>query len=91
MFIKRLQPLYKHATPCHNYLKVSFMDRSQRENRRKIQVRNFWAYHDRRNTPQPNGGYESVCQCGKAVAFCPDCIETPESDFSIVDQSALLE
>jgi len=54
-------------------------------------VRNFWAYHDRRNTPQPNGGYESVCQCGKAVAFCPDCIETPESDFSIVDQSALLE
>ena len=91
MFIKRLQPLYKHATPCHNYLKVRFMDRLQRENRRKIQVRNFWAYHDRRNTPQPNGGYESVCQCGKAVAFCPDCIETPESDFSIVDQSALLE
>jgi hypothetical protein len=63
------------------------MDILQRKNRRKIQVRNFWAYHDRRNNPQTNGGYESVCRCGKAVAFCPDCIETPERKKAI---SALL-
>jgi hypothetical protein len=67
------------------------MDKFKRTNRRKIQVRNFWAYHNRRKTAQPNGGYESLCQCGKAVEYCPDCIETPENNFSIVDQSALLE
>ncbi|MCX5895764.1 MAG: hypothetical protein NTZ51_08040 [Proteobacteria bacterium] len=58
------------------------MDKSIKKNRRKVQLRNYWAYHNRRKSPQPKGGYENICQCGKAVEFCPECDTMPDSDTS---------
>ena len=63
------------------------MKESNRRNRRQAQVRNYWAYNDRRKTPQPNGGYETVCHCGKAVAYCPDCFGAPEPEGPAADGS----
>jgi hypothetical protein len=67
------------------------MKESKSKNRRKIQVRNFWAYNSRRKNPQPNGGYESVCSCGKAVAYCPDCLGMPDIEDDMADSSDSVE
>jgi hypothetical protein len=50
-----------------------------KKNRRTLQLRNYWAYHNRRKTIQLKGGYELTCQCGKAIAFCPDCEPLPDN------------
>jgi len=67
------------------------MKESKSKNRRKVLVRNYWAYNNRRKTPQPNGGYESVCSCGKAVAYCPDCLGMPDAEGDTADSSDSVE
>jgi hypothetical protein len=67
------------------------MKESKNKNRRKIQVRNFWAYNSRRKNQQPNGGYESVCSCGKAVAYCPDCLDMPGAESDMSDSADSVE
>lgn len=61
------------------------MKEAKKPNRRKAQARNYWAYNDRRKTPQPNGGYDTVCACGKAVAYCPDCFGMAEAESAAAD------
>ena len=67
------------------------MKESKRQNRRKVQARNYWAYNDRRKIPQPQGGYDAVCHCGKAVAYCPDCLGMPEAESTVADGSDSVE
>jgi hypothetical protein len=67
------------------------MKESERQNRRKVQVRNYWAYNNRRKIPQSQGGYDDVCHCGKAVAYCPDCLGLPESESPAADGSESIE
>jgi len=67
------------------------MKESNRQNRRKTQVRNFWAYNNRRKKTQPNGGYETVCHCGKAVDYCPDCVAMTEPESTAADGSDSVE
>jgi hypothetical protein len=67
------------------------MKKSNRPNRRKTQMRNYWAYNNRRKKPQPNGGYETVCDCGKAVPYCPDCVDMMEAKSAAADNSDSIE